>query len=692
MFSQLVSFILGGITIPLAALYLLANADFSNKSEHEEEETREVTTKWDRTPLLDFAKYGRGQTIVSGYVHISETFINTDAGSDEASASSTPSALSGSAGSSNTAQSKLQQLKTQQSRENLKTSTPQHPKTVSKLPKYWAEIRDGRLHLFSTRAPEKRRAIKLMALSEYVVSLWPLGAEDFELFYEKMSICLISRQSNQGVASLDLNPGEPPQDALFFYLENPTVKEDFYFALLQETRTKTPDLSLGPRDPIAMAQPLRAADEEWMELMNQVYTRPESVHFMWLNSLLGRLFLGVKDSKLVENYWHDKITDKLNRVNSTYFKEILVKGVDCGSNMPYITDVRLQSLTPDGELLLDFGVDYAGGFLVKIATQPDIQWLKNLLIEITVTLKSLKGRVLVRVKPPPSSRIWYAFESMPEMDLLIEPVVQNSRLNYSIITNTMSKLLQDVVKETMVLPVMDDISFYDTTGEFYRGGIWDHRKRGSQHEWHEGPRSEPGASSAATPSGLSTPTAPAQQSVSNVSLVSPPSTTSVVTTATADEDKTTRRSWFSRKRQSAGPSEEPPSTPTTPGTPITASPAPIAAVTPATVSVQQSANEPASAAAMAIAAAAGNSPAGSREILPPAASSASSATPSLGTSAVTAKPEQFEWSGEPAFESESSNTSIKSGKSLDSAPPIPPKRRGGPPKLAAVAPESERFN
>lgn len=662
MFSHLLSFLLGGITIPFATLYLLANADFSNKDEDNEvEETREVATKWDRSPLLDFAKFGRGVTIVSTYIYLSETYIGEQDSSEESTASPQPGSASGSA------QSSLKMLKTKQSREDLKSSAPPQPKVITKLPKYWAEVRDGHLHLYSTRNPEKRRQIKVVALSEYVVSLWPLGAEDFELFYVKMAVCLISRHSNDGLTSLDLNPGEPPKDALFLYVENPTVKEDLYFALLQETRTKETDTSLGPRDPLAMAQPLKASDEEWMELMNQVYTRPESMQHMWLNALLGRLFLGVKDSKLVENYWHDKITDKLNRVNSSYFKEIKVKDVDCGNKMPYVTDVKLRSLTPDGELLLDFGIDYDGGFCVKIATQPDIQWLSNLQIEITVKLRLLKGRIMVRVKPPPSTRIWYAFESMPEMDLLIEPVVSQSRLNYSIVTKTMSKLLQDVVKETMVMPVMDDISFYDTTGEFYRGGLWDHRKRGSKHDWREGFNSEPT---------VDKPTHSRQPS--SASARSDTSATSLVTTSVDEEQQQTVRNRWGFMKKAAKPDNA--------SGPAIVEPTPTIAVTAATVGAQQPV-EPTSA-AMAI-----PQSAQSGAIKPPLAASPSSATPSISTSAVTAKPEGFEWSSgsPPGADSASSNVSIKSGVSHDtSLPPLPPKKRTAA-KLASIAPESERF-
>ncbi|PRT55750.1 hypothetical protein B9G98_03370 [Wickerhamiella sorbophila] len=659
MFSHLLSFVLGGITIPLGALYLLANADFgSNDADNEVEETREVVTKWDRSPLLDFAKYGRGLTLVSTYVFLSETYIGDQESGEESTASPQPAAGSGSA------QSSLKKLKTKQSRDDLKSTASSQPKVISKLPKYWAEVRDGHLHLYSTRNPEKRRQIKVIALCDYVVSLWPLGVEDFELFYSRMAVCLISRHSNDGLTSLDLNPGEVPRDALFFYVENPTVKEDLYFALLQESRTKETDFSLGPRDPLAMAQPLRATDEEWMELMNQVYTRSDSMQYMWLNAILGRLFLGVKDSKLVEQYWHDKIAEKLNRVNSSYFKEIIVKDVNCGKTMPYVTDVKLRSLTPDGELLLDFGIDYDGGFRVKIATQPDIQWLSNLLIEISVKLRQLKGRMVVRVKPPPSSRIWYAFESMPEMDLLIEPVVSQSRMNYSIVTKTMSKLLQDVVKETMVMPVMDDISFYDTSGEFYRGGIWDHRKRGTNHDWREGFKSEQKSPEQATHSRQS-------------STDSTRSDTRVTSAATSvdDEKQTVRNRWGFMKK---------PSKADTPSGPSIVEATPTLGVTAATVSAQQP-TEPASA-AMSIPQSGG--------IKPPLAVSSSPATASISTSAVTARPQSFEWSSgsPPGADSASSNVSIKSGMSVNaSLPPLPPKKRTGA-KLTSVAPESERFN
>ncbi|EKG11563.1 hypothetical protein MPH_11056 [Macrophomina phaseolina MS6] len=88
-------------------------------------------------------------------------------------------------------------------------------------------------------------------------------------------------------------------------------------------------------------------------------------------------------------------------------------------------------------------------------------------------LKKLEGHVLIRVKPPPSNRLWVTFEFPPKMEMTIEPIVSSRQITYGMILRTIENRIREVVAETLVLPNWDDMPFFDTIAQPLRGGIWE---------------------------------------------------------------------------------------------------------------------------------------------------------------------------------------------------------------------------
>ena len=95
---------------------------------------------------------------------------------------------------------------------------------------------------------------------------------------------------------------------------------------------------------------------------------------------------------------------------------------------------------------------------------------------LAAVLKKLEGRVLIRIKPPPSNRIWVAFESTPKMELIIEPIISQRSITYRPILQLIENRVREVIEETLVFPHFDDLPFTDTVDLLFRGGIWKNPK------------------------------------------------------------------------------------------------------------------------------------------------------------------------------------------------------------------------
>lgn len=92
---------------------------------------------------------------------------------------------------------------------------------------------------------------------------------------------------------------------------------------------------------------------------------------------------------------------------------------------------------------------------------------------LAVILKRLEGHGMVKIKPPPSNRLWFTFESMPKMELVIEPVVGSRQLAWGPVLRIIEGRIREVVAETVVFPQFDDIPFTDTIHQRFRGGVWE---------------------------------------------------------------------------------------------------------------------------------------------------------------------------------------------------------------------------
>jgi hypothetical protein len=261
----------------------------------------------------------------------------------------------------------------------------------------------------------------------------------------------------------------------FLFGENVSEKEDFYHALLKNQQKNS--------DEVPEAEDF---DVKYIVgLVQKLHSSEEQLQTRWLNAMIGRLFLAIYKTPELEEFIRAKLMKKISRVKKPNFitKLSLLK-IDTGSAGPFITNPRLKDLTVNGDCMAEADVEYTGNFRLEVGATARIDLGKRfgareVDMVLAVTVKKLQGRALARFKPPPTNRIWVTFEKMPQLDLVVEPVVSSRQITYTIILRAIESRIREVIAESLVLPFWDDIPFLSTRGQKYRGGIWKQEKAGS---------------------------------------------------------------------------------------------------------------------------------------------------------------------------------------------------------------------
>ena len=310
----------------------------------------------------------------------------------------------------------------------------------------------------------------VISLSSHDVSIYAGGAEvpDGELWIKRNAIRLTKKWSVG-----DINSSSKP---FYLFSENCSDKEDFYFALLQNQETRPEDSHNPPR-------PQHFEVKDIISLVQRLHSSEEQLQTRWINALVCRLFLALYKTQEVEDIVRQRITKKIARVKKPAFLSgIVIQKLDMGEAAPHITNPRLKDLTVEGDCCVEADFKYSGNFRLEVGATVRIDLgarfkAREVNLVLAVVIKKLEGHALVRFKPPPSNRVWFTFETMPNMEMTIEPIVSSRQITYNIILRAIESRIREVLAETMVLPHWDDIPFTNTVHQRFRGGIWANDRR-----------------------------------------------------------------------------------------------------------------------------------------------------------------------------------------------------------------------
>ncbi|KZT53759.1 hypothetical protein CALCODRAFT_557334 [Calocera cornea HHB12733] len=274
---------------------------------------------------------------------------------------------------------------------------------------------------------------------------------------------------------------EPPALYLpyFIFLRSNTQMEDWYLTLQTLCQPHS--------SPLLPLQPAVYSEQDMDALLQSIDALPEHIPTRWLNALLGRLFFAFYRTAVLEEFMISRMMRKLSKVKRPGFlKEVIVREVSLGSRPPTISKPMLKSLTRAGEASVEAAVSFSGEVRITLEALASLSLGSKfrsytVKLVLAVVLRSLEGNLLIKIKEPPSNRIWYGFTAMPKMELEVVPVVSERQIKWSMILKPIEARLREIIQESIVLPNMDDIPFFDTRDLLARGGIFADSARKEKH-------------------------------------------------------------------------------------------------------------------------------------------------------------------------------------------------------------------
>ncbi|CDZ96221.1 Uncharacterized conserved protein TEX2, contains PH domain [Phaffia rhodozyma] len=320
--------------------------------------------------------------------------------------------------------------------------------------------------LFLYEDQDQSECYAVLNLQHLKVTIFPDDLKDAEMFAKRNCIKLSSLNEEEKLDRAGAGEKKGSSSSLpyispwYIFVKESSLMEDWYLAL-KHASSRNPQVSvLDQLSPVF-------SQKDMAYLIEKLDTDPDPIPMRWLNGMFGRFFLGIHRTALLEDVIISKIHKKLGRLQlPSFLSPLKVSSVEIKSPPPTFSKPMLRDLTKEGEASMEVAVCWMGEVRIKVGTEVSLTLVGRVLrvsVVLDLVIKEIEGNLLLMIKSPPSSRVWYGFTKEPKMVINVEPVVSSTHIKWSMILKPIEKQIREGIIESVVLPNMDDINWFDSS-------------------------------------------------------------------------------------------------------------------------------------------------------------------------------------------------------------------------------------